>query len=708
MIPNRLIKEKSPYLLQHAHNPVDWYPWGEEAFLKAQDEDKPIFLSVGYSTCYWCHVMEREVFENETIARLMNELLVCIKVDREERPDIDRIYMNALQVMTDQGGWPMSVFLTSDLKPFFGGTYIPPTPRYGRPGFPEIVRVIDNLWKNDRQKILDSSSRIVNYLKLNALPIKKGDLSESVLDNAYQYFTGNFDPTHGGFGGAPKFPRPVTFNFLLRYFKRTGTKEALQMTLSTLRKMADGGVYDQIGGGFHRYSVDTQWRVPHFEKMLYDQAQLAVSYLEAFQITKDSVYADIAQETLDYVGQKLTHSEGGFYTAEDAESVNDASKPQEKEEGAFYTWTKEEVIKILGQKDGEIFCFHFGLEELGNALHDPMNVFYGKNILYHAHSLEETANTFSLPQTKITSVIDSAKRKLFGEREKRFHPYLDDKIITAWNGLMISAFSKGYTVSGHERYLQSAINSARFILSHLFNTSTGKLYRRYRDGEACYSGGLQDYAFLIQGLLDLYEASFDVTYIEHANMLTHKQIELFRDSARGGFYDTTDEDASIIVRSKEFYDSAEPTGNSVSALNLLRLSFLTNKPELRDIGVKTIEALGVPLTENPEAMIQMLVAYQWSLCAPQEIIIAGNRDSADTEEFINEVHSRFLPHKVIILTDENETKKRLTAYLPMISNLIPVGGKPTAYICENFSCQLPITDINTLRQTLDNSQREHR
>ena len=700
MVPNRLIREKSPYLLQHAHNPVDWYPWGEEAFLKARAEDKPIFLSVGYSTCYWCHVMEREVFENETIAKLINEHLVCIKVDREERPDVDRIYMNAIQVMTDQGGWPMSVFLTPDLKPFFGATYIPPTPRYGRPGFPEIVKRIDYLWKNERYKILESSSRIVDYLKANAAPLKKRVLSESVLETAYQYLVKNFDPAHGGFGGAPKFPRPVTYNFLLRYFKRTGNKQALQMTLSTLRAMADGGMYDQLGGGFHRYSVDGQWRVPHFEKMLYDQAQLAVSYLEAFQITKDGGYADIARETLDYVAQKLTHNEGGFYTAEDAESVPDASKPQEKEEGAFYTWTKEEISAILGHTDAEIFYFHFGVEELGNALHDPMNVFYGKNILYRARTVKETADTFSLTPDNITSIIDSSMRKLVQEREKRFHPHLDDKIITAWNGLMISAFSKGYAVIRHEEYLKSAVNAVRFIMNHLYDSLTGKLFRRYRDGEAGHAGGLQDYAFLIQGLLDLYEASFDVSYIEHANNLMHKQIDLFRDSTGGGFYDTTDEDSSLILRSKEFYDSAEPTGNSISALNLLRLSYFTNNSEWRDMAVKTIEALGVHIADNPGAMVQLLVAYQWSLGVPQEIIIAGNRGTADTQGFIDEVQSRFLPHKVVIFTDGSEIQKRLAHFLPIINNMNPSGGKVTAYICENFSCQLPITDIEILRQTL--------
>ena len=473
------------------------------------------------------------------------------------------------------------------------------------------------------------------------------------------------------------------------------------MTLSTLRAMADGGMYDQLGGGFHRYSVDGQWRVPHFEKMLYDQAQLAVSYLEAFQITKDGGYADIARETLDYVAQKLTHNEGGFYTAEDAESVPDASKPQEKEEGAFYTWTKEEISAILGHTDAEIFYFHFGVEELGNALHDPMNVFYGKNILYRARTVKETADTFSMTPDNITSIIDSSMRKLVQEREKRFHPHLDDKIITAWNGLMISAFSKGYTVIRHEEYLKSAVNAVRFIMNHFYDSLTGKLFRHYRDGEAGNAGGLQDYAFLIQGLLDLYEASFDVSYIDNANTLTQRQIELFWDSTGGGFYDTTDEDSSLILRSKEFYDSAEPTGNSISALNLLRLSYFTNNSEWRDMAVKTIEALGVHIADNPEAMVQLLVAYQWSLGVPQEIIIAGNRGTADTQGFIDEVQSRFLPHKVVIFTDGSEIQKRLAHFLPIINNMNPSGGKVTAYICENFSCQLPITDIEILRQTLD-------
>ncbi|MBI1804115.1 MAG: thioredoxin domain-containing protein [Ignavibacteriae bacterium] len=690
--PNRLIHEKSPYLLQHAYNPVDWFPWGDEAFGKARREDKPIFLSVGYSTCYWCHVMEREVFENDSIAKLMNEKLVCIKVDREERPDIDRVYMTAVQAMTGSGGWPMSVFLTPDLKPFFGATYIPPKAQYGRPGFPDIVSRISELWKTNRDTLLESSNQITDYIKSAAGSAQGIAVNESVLENAFQQFAQSYDSVHGGFGGAPKFPRPVAFNFLLRRYARTKNENALQMTLATLREMSKGGVYDHVGGGFHRYSVDAEWRVPHFEKMLYDQAQLVVSYLEAYQITHDTIYSSVARNILDYIIRNLTDKQGGFYSAEDAESAPDRSKPNEKEEGAFYLWTKAEVAHLLGKEDAAIFSYNYGVEDSGNAPHDPMNVFVGKNILYIAHGLEETAKHFDKTREEAHTIVERARLKLFRQREKRPKPHLDDKIITAWNGLTISAFAKAYQILGEESFLKTGESAAHFAMTKLYNPDTRTLYRRYRDGESRFDGSLQDYAFLVQGLLDLYEASFNIVWLEHAIALTKKQNELFRDASGGGFFDGTGKDSTVLIRTKEEYDSAEPTGNSIAALNLLRLSQITDKKEWRSMAEKTVTAFGVRLQRTPEALPQMLVAFDWLLSTPKEVIIAGQPNSEATRALLEEVHSHFIPNKILLLADGADGQKKLQSYLPFVEGMRMKNGKATAYICENYACQLPTSD----------------
>jgi uncharacterized protein YyaL (SSP411 family) len=696
---NRLINEKSPYLLQHAHNPVDWYPWGEEAFQKARDENKPIFLSIGYSTCYWCHVMEREVFENKTIAQIMNEKMVNIKVDREERPDVDRVYMSALVATTGQGGWPMSVFLTHDLKPFYAATYIRPTEHHGKPGFSDLVKRISELWINERNKILTTSEQITEHLRSNSSSENNTTIDESIISKAYNQFLQSYDPNHGGFGGAPKFPRPSVFNFLLRYFKRTGNGSSLKIVLNTLRAMASGGMYDQIGGGFHRYSVDEQWRVPHFEKMLYDQAQLAISYLETYQITKDDTLIETAKGILDYVLIKLHHKEGGFYSAEDAESISDLSKPNEKEEGAFYVWTKSRIESILGKDNAEIFNYHFGVEDDGNALQDHLNVFYGQNIPYVAHNIEETAQKFSKTPDELKQLILAAKHKLYLEREKRPHPHLDDKIITAWNGLMISAFTKAYQILEYDIYRNAAKSAARFIMKNLYDPKTQTLYRRYRDGDARFDGGLQDYAFMIQGLIDLYESTFDFQWLEYAISLMAKQIELFWDADAGGFFDTTGNDPSILLRTKEDYDGAEPTGNSIAALNLLKLSQITNNNNWREMAEKTIQSFGSRLDQMPEALPQMLVAFNWQLTTPKEIIVVGNRTAEDTKTMLKEVRKHFLPNKVILLVDD-DSKSELVSYLPFIENMTMIDGKATAYICQNYSCQLPTNDVDKIAEIM--------
>jgi uncharacterized protein YyaL (SSP411 family) len=699
---NRLINEKSPYLLQHAFNPVDWFPWGEEAFEKARSEDKPIFLSVGYSTCYWCHVMEREVFEDTAIARLMNEKLVCIKVDREERPDIDRVYMTAVQAITGSGGWPMSVFMTPDRKPFFGGTYIPPRAQYGRPGFPDLVKRIDELWHNERSKLLESSEQITEMLKAHADTSVSTTLNDSVLHAAYHQFLNHYDSSFSGFGTAPKFPRPVAFNFLLRYYGRTGEDSALRMTLATLRAMTNGGMYDHIGGGFHRYSVDAQWRVPHFEKMLYDQAQLAVSYLEAYQISHDEIFARTARNILDYVVRNLRDHQGGFYSAEDAESALDKSHPEEKEEGTFYLWTASEIDHYLDNEQASVVKYYYGVEDSGNALHDPQHVFIGKNILYVAHTIEEAASTFKKSPEEIASLLSSARTKLFEEREKRPRPHLDDKIITAWNGLMISAFAKAYQVLDDKAYLDVAVRAAQFIESKLYNPQTRHLYRRYRDGDARFEGGLQDYAFLTQGFLDLYESSFDIHWLDQAINLTTSQIELFRDNTSGGFFDISGHDTTILIKTKEDYDGAEPTGNSVAALNLLRLSQMTDNKEWRELADKSIATFGARLQQYPEVAPQMLAALEWSLSTPKEIIIAGNAASDDTKSLLKEIYHRYLPNKVVLLLDTETSRKRITQFLPFAENMRKLEGKATAYICENYACQLPTSDHSAVGQLLNN------
>jgi hypothetical protein len=693
--PNRLIKEKSPYLLQHAFNPVDWYPWGEEAFAKARAENKPVFVSIGYSTCYWCHVMEREDFEDTAIARLMNENLVCIKVDREERPDIDRIYTSFVQAMTGSGGWPMSVFMTPDQKPFFGGTYFPPIDNYGRPGFPSIVRRISEMWRTNQAKLVESSNEIVRQMQASSQTGVTGVITDSLLEIGYGQFARQYDEQYGGFGGAPKFPRPVCFNFLFRYYARTGNEMALKMCTETLRKMADGGVYDQLGGGFHRYSVDEQWRVPHFEQMLYDQAQLASSYLDAYQITHDEFFSRIAHETLGYVLREMTDAQGGFYSAEDAESAEQADSPEEKEEGAFYVWTKAEIDGVLDASAANIFDYYYRVADEGNALRDPQGTFRGKNILYVAHTVAETARQFNQTPASIEKSLSASRQKLLTQREKRPRPHLDDKILTSWNGLMISAFARGYQVLNDPRYLQAAQRAAQFITTKLYDTSSGKLFRRWRDDEARFDGSLEDYAFLTAGLLDLYEASFDVRWLEIAVKLTSTQNALFWDTQNGGYFDTPQNELGLLLKTKDDYDSAEPSGNSIAAMNLLRLAEITDNKEWREMAKKTIETFGERLEKTPFALPQMLCAVEWIVSTPKEIVIAGSLNTDGTNELLRQVDNRYIPDKILLLADD-----RVATLSPFLARMKQVDGKATAYVCENYTCNLPTSDTAELAALL--------
>lgn len=700
---NRLGKEKSPYLLQHANNPVDWYPWCEEAFEKARQEDKPIFLSIGYSTCYWCHVMEREVFENQSIADMMNLMVVSIKVDREERPDIDQIYMTALQAMMGNGGWPMSIFMTPDRKPFFAATYIPPTNRYGNPGFPEILHRIHNVWTNERAKVLENSERIEQFLATSALPPKNDQqVSGQILEKGFAEFSARFDSEYGGFSPAPKFPSSTNIHFLFRYYHRTGNSSALDMALTTLKKMSEGGIYDRIGGGFHRYSTDERWNLPHFEKMLYDQAQIVISYLEAFQITRDRRYARIAQKTLGYVQRALMHPEGGFYSAEDAESSISFSSLQQKKEGAYYTWKKQEIEETLTSEEAKIICFVYGIEADGNVRSDPRQEFFGENILYSAHTLEEYATWFGIKVEEAVAMLDMAKLKMFDARQARPSPHLDDKILLSWNGLMISAFARAYQVLKDESFLQDARQAARFLLKKIFHPSSGRLLRRYRKGEAKYDAQLADYAFFVQALLDLYEASFEIEWLKYAINLTDRQIKLFYDDSHGGFFNTSESDPTVLIRIKDAYDNAEPSGNAISILNLLRLSHILNNNTYHEMAKQSLECFGRLLDNTPHAFPQLMIALDYFLFAPVHIILAGSRKHPVLEEMTDEIHSHFLPNKILLLADSAEGQRFLKRYESFYGTFSKPGGMQKVYICQNDACELPTSDLGTLKRSLEN------
>ena len=695
MHTNRLAQEKSPYLLQHAHNPVDWHPWGAEAFEKARQENKAIFLSIGYSTCHWCHVMERESFENEEIAALLNRDYIAIKVDREERPDIDRIYMTFVQATTGSGGWPMSVWLTPEREPFFGGTYFPPENRWGHPGFGSILTQIANAWRDQREQIVESAHDVIDQLKkhVEVAPSRGGAaFDQATLESGFSVFRRTFDTRTGGFGGAPKFPRVSIHHFLLRYYARTKNKEALDMVLLTLREMARGGMNDQLGGGFHRYSVDDRWFVPHFEKMLYDQAQIAVSYLEAFQVTGDRQYADTARAIFDYVLRDMTDGDGGFYSAEDADSVITPEQPTLKGEGAFYIWSIEEIHSLVGAPASDWFCYRYGVREGTNVDNDPHGEFTGKNILYQAHTVEETAEHFGQPAGEVDATLDHAARILLEARAKRVRPHLDDKILTSWNGLMISAFAKGGAVLEEPRYAEAARRAAEFVIERLYQPASGTLLRRYRAGDAAIPGFLDDYAFFTQGLLDLYEAQFDLRHLQLAIRLTEKQLELFEDREAGAFFSTAEGEADLVLRVKEDYDGAEPSGNSISVMNLTRLAQITNRDQFRQSAGRALSAFASRLSVAPMAVPQLLAACEFAAGRPREIILAGTRDSTEMQALLHELHRRFVPNRVVVLVDSAEARQALTPGIPSIESMQPVEGRATAYVCRDYTCQLPVSE----------------
>jgi uncharacterized protein YyaL (SSP411 family) len=686
MHTNRLAQEKSPYLLQHAHNPVDWYPWGDEAFEKAARENKPVFLSVGYSTCHWCHVMERESFEHEGIADYLNQHFVSVKVDREERPDIDRVYMLFVQASTGSGGWPMSVFLTPERKPFFGGTYFPPDNRYGRPGFRIILERLNEAWTNDRSRVDASSAQVLEQLKTYAAVPRGGAMSaKDALEKAFWSFRRSFDSRLGGFGNAPKFPRPSVHNFLVRYYKESGNEEALEMVLLTLREMAKGGMNDQLGGGFHRYSVDERWFVPHFEKMLYDQAQLAVSYLEAFQITRDGLYAAEARNIFTYVMRDMTDPRGGFYSAEDADSAIDPILPMEKGEGAFYIWARQELDAILGAQAADIFAYRYGVRGNGNVENDPHSEFTGRNILFEEHTIEQTAQYAGLSETDVRETLRAASAKLMEARDHRPRPLRDDKVLAAWNGMMISAFAKGAQILNERAYAEAARKAIDFARTNLWDDARKVLMRRHRAGESAIDGFLDDYAFIALGLLDLYETTFDPRDFAWATELAERALALFEDRDNGGFFSTAEGGKDVVLRLKDDYDGAEPSGNSAMAMLLLRLSRMTDRAHFLTAAERTLAAFASRVEEHGNGVPQMLVALSFALARPREIVLAGPSDP----DVLATIRRVFLPNAVILRAEQSSIA------MPALDN------KATVYVCENFACQLPTSDLKALGDLLE-------
>ncbi|XP_063362190.1 spermatogenesis-associated protein 20 [Cydia amplana] len=726
---NALVSEKSPYLLQHAHNPVQWYPWSQEAFDKAKKENKLIFLSIGYSTCHWCHVMEKESFENEEVAKIMNENYINIKVDREERPDIDRVYMLFITATTGSGGWPMSVFLTPDLLPVTGGTYFPPENKYGRPGFKTILLSLAKKWKENTEQFKQAGIAIMDALQ----NLSKGDaeLSPSVPGEAtwnkcVQRYIANFEPHFGGFGMAPKFPNCSIFNFLFHFYARDKSnrvgKQCLEMCLHTLTKIAKGGIHDHISSGFARYSVDNDWHVPHFEKMLYDQAQLACAYTDAYLATKDEFYADVVRDIIKYVNRDLRHVEGGFYSAEDADSYPFHGAPHKKE-GAFCVWEYIEIESLLIEKTVndipymDIFCHYFGVEEDGNISpdSDPHGELKGKNMFIVYGSKEETAKKFGLSMEQFNQVIKECTEILYEARQERPRPHLDSKMLCSWNGLMISGLAQAGQGLGEKEYVEDAIKTANFIKKYLHDPESKKLLHscyRANDGsvaqiEKPIEGFLDDYAFLVKGLLDLYEASLDLCWLNWARELQKKQDELFWDEANGGYFSTSEGDDSVVLRLKEDHDGAEPCGNSVSCHNLQRLAAYADKSAAseggdkeRDMARRLLTAFAHRLTNSPTALPEMMSALMFYNDSPTQVLIAGGCSDPRTLELVRVVRSRLLPGRVLAVADPAADSPAGMSDI-LLSRIRPVGDTPTAYVCRRYACSLPVTDVKQLETLLD-------
>jgi len=688
---NRLIDATSPYLLQHAHNPVDWYPWGEEAFQRAKDEDKPIFLSIGYSACHWCHVMEHESFEDDAVAEILNGHFVAIKVDREERPDIDEVYMTAVQIMTGSGGWPMSVFLTPDLKPFYGGTYYPPEDAMGRPGFKTLLRSIADAWDNRRDEVMKSAGQLTQYVRQSQdmRTAAASDIGTELLHAAADELRETFDPTNGGWGAAPKFPSSPSIELLLRQHAHTGESDLLEMATQTLTAMYRGGMYDHLGGGFHRYSVDAQWLVPHFEKMLYDNAQLSEVYLDAFQATGDPLYARVAREILDYEIRDMQDANGAFHSTEDADS--------EGKEGLFYIWKYDEIVSHLGDEDGRLFCVYYSVTTGGNfSSHEPYHV--GYNILHIAMDPKKIAEQAGLSLEELEQKIAACRQKLMKVREQRVRPSLDDKILTSWNGLIIGSLAQASSVLGENRYREAAERAANFVVTEM--KRDGVLLRSHRKGESRIPAYLDDYAFLATGLVDLYEATFDLRWLTEAEQLADAMIGQFWDGTGGGFYFTRAGQEDVLTRTKPMYDGAEPSGNSMAAWALLRIAKLTDNRDYAEKAERILKINQTNMASAPRGFMKMLCVADFYFGPTQEIAIAGDPESEKVVAYLDALHGEFLPNKVVALIDPSGDASALEERIPLLAAKTLVDGQPAVYVCENYACQKPVTTPEAMLETL--------
>ncbi|MFA0847819.1 MAG: thioredoxin domain-containing protein [Methanobacterium formicicum] len=675
---NHLKDEKSPYLLQHRDNPVDWYPWGEEAFQKAKDENKPIFLSIGYSTCHWCHVMSRESFQDPEIGQLINQVFVPVKVDREERPDIDSIYMTVCQMITGSGGWPLTIIMTPDLKPFFAGTYFPKDTGPRGTGLRDLILNVHELWENQEGELLKSADELTVSLEKISQGKPGDSLPPEIITQTYHSLQENFDQQYAGFGTNQKFPTPHHLLFLLRYWKQTGETEALNMIQETLKAMRKGGIYDHIGFGFHRYTVDQQWIIPHFEKMLYDQALLAMAYTEAYQATGETEYRETAEEVLEYILRDMRSPEGGFYSAEDADS--------EGEEGKFYLWTAEEIQDLLGPEDGALFQTVYSISPEGNFKDEARGIKTGKNILHRTKTWDEISAELEIPSDQLWWKMEHAREVLFPAREARIHPGKDDKILTDWNGLVITALSLAGRVFGREDYLVAAGEAVDFIMTHLH--SQGRLQHRWREGESAIEGNLDDYAYLIWGLLELYQATFQAEYLKAALKLNQALTKHFWDNEEGGYYFTPDHAPQILVRQKEAYDTALPSGNSVQQMNLERLYLLTGENNFRETSESLEKYFSPTMKQTPAAFTMFLSAIMFQTSPSFEVTILGEKDSLDTQGMLKALQKEYLPQVVLVLKSSSDDL--IKELISSLENKTMVGNQATAYVCGDGTCQAPV------------------
>ncbi|MEJ5301026.1 MAG: thioredoxin domain-containing protein [Thermodesulforhabdaceae bacterium] len=685
---NRLAFENSPYLLQHASNPVDWYPWGEEAFEKARKEDKPVFLSIGYSTCHWCHVMARESFEDEDVARILNQFFVSIKVDREEKPDVDHLYMTACQAITGRGGWPLSVFLTPQGEPFFAGTYFPKTSRMGLPGFKDLLLYIANLWKTDRNRIHQVAKQLTDIIKAQDTSRDKKNLTETLLRRCYEALARSFDPRYGGFLPAPKFPSPHQLTYLLRWYYRVGQPLALEIVEKTLVAMRNGGIFDQIGYGFHRYSVDEKWLIPHFEKMLYDQALCMLAYCEAFHLTKKPFFKEVVHEIAQYVLRDLRDSDGGFFSAEDADT--------EGKEGAFYLWDKKEVVSLLGKDLGEVVSRFYGITDEGN-FED------GKTILHVAIEHKTLAKIQGMEENDLRQILEKARERLFEARQLRVRPQLDDKIIVAWNGLMMGAFARASWVLGEPSYAEVSRNCADFILREL-RTEDGRLMRAWRQGKASHTGCLEDYSALIWGLLELYEATFEIRWLIEALNLTNLMLEIFWDSEHGGFFMTPRDTKDLLVLPKDSYDGAMPSGNSMAAVVLAKLARITGREDFEEKAWATLGVFSSSLEAYPSGYTYMLTALDFLLGPCQEVVIAGKKGNPETIAMLEELRKDFSPRRTVILLEPDDHAKDLRQIVPHLQFVSSDDKGCRVYLCYGRSCLEPVNTPEKLRKLLDETK----